>query len=563
MSLKDNLRKSKENNINRLEAVDEKIRKIKESGGHVGKLKELIMRMSIPARVIAGVLIVCIVAGGVYTARYFTSKNSSTDGNKQGMQMGNMQTDTNTITASGTTTVGMIAETFDVENLDTDLEVEEVYVENGDSVAAGDKILKISEDSLEKARTELEDAASEAEYAYRLGVISSNEELITAKSTLDSASVNKTYAQNDYDSSVQDAKEKVEDLQSQVDDASDLVDEYTKADTENYYYTYYDVAALQKIASDNFTLLMKLYEDWDIADTEDSDSSSTSSSSSSSSGTTSSSKISNSTSSVYDAFSDEVDEEEEEYETAKENYEDDTKTAKAGLSKAKANLTKLQAQLTTAQTEYNTAKAQAQSDYNETISDADTAEETYNTTVDRINDNLEVLSNAMDDANDNLESFEEAVNDGYMYASTDGTIMMVGVEEGDTLSSDSMVVAYTDDTSISVSATVDQSYISQLTIGDAASVVISDYGTFEGTITSINPVTQSSSKSSVTYTVTVGLTGDVSELSQNLSATVTFTPSSSTDAASTSGSSVMIADSSVAASSASDSDVSSNGDSEE
>lgn len=43
MSLKDNLRKSKENNVNRLEAVDEKIRKIKESGGHVGKLKELIM----------------------------------------------------------------------------------------------------------------------------------------------------------------------------------------------------------------------------------------------------------------------------------------------------------------------------------------------------------------------------------------------------------------------------------------------------------------------------------------------------------------------------------------
>ena len=41
-------------------------------------------------------------------------------------------------------------------------------------------------------------------------------------------------------------------------------------------------------------------------------------------------------------------------------------------------------------------------------------------------------------------------------------------------------------------------------------------------MSSINPVSASSSRSSVTYSVVVELTGDVSELSQNLSASVYF-----------------------------------------
>nr|MCR5100936.1 hypothetical protein [Butyrivibrio sp.] len=73
-----------------------------------------------------------------------------------------------------------------------------------------------------------------------------------------------------------------------------------------------------------------------------------------------------------------------------------------------------------------------------------------------------------------------------------------------------------------VSASVSQEYISQLTVGQSAKVTFDEYGTYDGVITAINPVTQSSSRSSVTFTVTVELEGDVSALSQNLSATVTF-----------------------------------------
>lgn len=100
--------------------------------------------------------------------------------------------------------------------------------------------------------------------------------------------------------------------------------------------------------------------------------------------------------------------------------------------------------------------------------------------------------------------------------------MMVAVSEGATLSGDSLVIAYTDESTISVSASVTQEDIAKLSVGQGATVMFEDYGNYEGVITSIDPNSASGSRSSVTYTVTVELQGDISELSQNLTASVIF-----------------------------------------
>lgn len=65
--------------------------------------------------------------------------------------------------ASGVTNVGITEASFDVENLTTELEIEEVYAVSGEEVTAGDKILKLTEDSVEEARKELERALKDAE----------------------------------------------------------------------------------------------------------------------------------------------------------------------------------------------------------------------------------------------------------------------------------------------------------------------------------------------------------------------------------------------------------------
>lgn len=73
------------------------------------------------------------------------------------------------ISSSGTTVDGMLEEECDLSFLTTSLYIEEVYISSGDSVTAGDKLLKISENSIEEARAELEDAAQLADLDYRAG----------------------------------------------------------------------------------------------------------------------------------------------------------------------------------------------------------------------------------------------------------------------------------------------------------------------------------------------------------------------------------------------------------
>lgn len=82
------------------------------------------------------------------------------------------------------------------------------------------------------------------------------------------------------------------------------------------------------------------------------------------------------------------------------------------------------------------------------------------------------------------------------------------------------IVEYSDTNSVTISVSVDQSDIANVSVGMEATVNISDAGRYDGTVTAISPVSQSDSRSSVYYTVTVTLTGDLSEISSNLTATV-------------------------------------------
>ncbi len=503
MSLKDKLQTNREKKLERLEARDAQRREDRANGVKLpAKIVRAIKKTSAKTRITAGILAVVIVIGAVFGVYYYNAKKTGDGQNMagfgpDGMNMGSV------ITASGTTTVGMVEETFDVDSLETTLEIEEVYLNNGDEVEQGTAILKISDESLQKAKTELEQAAASAEYAYRLGVIDYEEALITAKSTLDQATVNSNYAENDYASDIQEKAETVADLEKQVEEAQELVDDYTASINEDYYRTYYDLDALESQLYNNFTLLMDFYEEWNIAEQ-------------------SLSKTQDENYEIYEFFEEEVTEEQEEYEQALEDYEDAVRIATNGLTKAQANLEKLQAQLTKAQVEYDDAVTAANSTKTETVAQSDIAQATYDTAVEKAEEELATLQDAMDDADDNLTAFNESISDGYMYTSTAGTIMMVAVTEGGTLSADSMVIAYTDESTISVAAAVEQDYISQLVVGQSATVMFEDYGTYEGIVTAINPNTASSSRSSVTYTVTVQLQGDVSELSQNLTATVMF-----------------------------------------
>ena len=132
------------------------------------------------------------------------------------------------------------------------------------------------------------------------------------------------------------------------------------------------------------------------------------------------------------------------------------------------------------------------------------------------------MKNDWEDAKENLELFESSVGDGYFYASNSGTILRTMIRKGQELTSDSILFMYSNPEEMTVTVSVDQADIAKIALGDSAYVQSTEYGTFEGTVTKLNPVSTSSSRTSVTYDVTVTLTGDTSAIPANTSVTVIF-----------------------------------------
>ena len=429
----------------------------------------------------AGIIMLAAAAGTGATVWYLSERGEIQQ--REGAPEMELSFGEDVITAGGSTSVGMQEENFELDYIDTELVIEEVYLSSQDEVEAGTAILKLMDESVETARRELEEKATQADLDYREALLDGEEEKITAQQTLDTSLLNGTYATYTYEESLKEYEEEIESLQEQIEEAQELVDEYTASIESDYYYTYYEVAEKEEELNSTFAALMQLYEEWDVEYLEDqyqaasigsssegsgSDASGTGGSAGASGGGMGAQGGGGGTSNdstkltVYDMLDEEVQENEAAYEEALENYEDAKATAEASLAQAQTNLELLKIQLEEAQIEYEKQQVSSQSDYDAAVSESSSAQETWQTEIERIDDEISVALNAKEEADENLQEFEEVIGDGYLYT------------------------------------------------------------TSAGTVTSINPVSASSSRSSVTYSVVVELTGDVSELSQNLSASVYF-----------------------------------------
>ena len=143
-------------------------------------------------------LVLTAAAGG---GAYLFFRSGEEDSLMQNGQMGFART-SGGIRASGVTSVGVTQENFEVEDLETQLEIEAVYVSSGDEVEAGTQILKLSDVSVEEARAELEKKLREADLAYRAGSIEYEQNKITAQYEYDSAVLAGEQAQEIYDETV-------------------------------------------------------------------------------------------------------------------------------------------------------------------------------------------------------------------------------------------------------------------------------------------------------------------------------------------------------------------------
>lgn len=477
--------------------------------------------------IIVALVLVLTLGGGSVAAVVILHRN----GNRSEFSMpGNMAglTFTEDMTAaSGVTNVGITEASFDVENLTTELEIEEVYAVSGEEVTAGDKILKLTEDSVEEARKELERALEDAELAYRTGAIEYEQNLITAEYTRDSAILTGQQAKDVYDETVASLQSAVTRAEEELQDAEDDIAEYESYVNDGSYKSYFKVDEYQAIYDENLKALTDKLDEWGIGWSQITGGSAGSVQAGGTAGNVlgSSGQDSNSSNvkilaSLYNILEQNL----KDLEEAQEKYEDAVTNASFNLQTLQLKLPSLQQAVTEAKENNEIQLAQAKLTYETSLSSAERAESDYNTTVEKAESDLASLKSTYEDAKENLELFESSVGDGYFYASEDGTILRTMVRAEQTLTSDAVVFVYSNPKELTVTVSVDQSDIAKLTVGDSAYVQTSAGSGYTGVITAIDPVSSSDSRTSVTYSVTVQINVEDEEdsLSANESVTVVF-----------------------------------------
>lgn len=452
------------------------------------------------------------------------------------------------VMAAGTTAVGVKAVTFDIDFLeDTSLYVDEIYLANGDSVEAGDKYIKFTEESISDARAELESTALSTQLAYRSGLISDGESRLQAKYTYDMAMLEAQFAQQVYDDTIAQLDADYAQSVKTYEEAQQEYNEYLERVQNNSFYDDYDIANLKKAYEEAAELYVERKEYWEVTDDELKSGSSENAGTSEMltlSGSAGDGTVPGEESAGFDAMGgranqtvqndrkwivktvslleQEAEEAEEKYTTALEECEDEIASAQLTLQKLLNKLETAREDYTDAEVSYQKQSLNAKTVYETSVAKGKTAQNDYDTQLTSLKDSLDRLLDAKEEAERDLALFEELVGDGYLYTEESGTVLMLMAEEGRPLEGGSMVFAYSNPDQISVSVSVSQNDIAKLYVGETASVVISDHGSYSGVVETINPISSSNSRTSVSYTVTVNLQGDVSGLDSNLTASVIF-----------------------------------------
>lgn len=562
--------------------------------------------------------VVVLIAGGIVAAGFFF-KAGNNEENLFGMfGKGGKQSGSEYVSASGTTTLGYTMDEFEPDYIETELYIEEVYISSGDEVEKGTPVLKVSDESVQEARAELEEKVVTTSLAYRAGVISYEQSKINAKYTYDSAVLEGQQAEAVYNSAIKEAENKLKKAQDAVTEAEEQIEEYTNEAENSGYYDDYKIDDYKKRYETNYNLYYQLLSDWGIDESElnvaaeanvsnfvllsalvdesvqeestseealeekeseenttgestseedssEEDSSEEDSSEEDSSEEGSSEEDSSEADSSVEGpskddssekestedksekessnqqNSNENDKERTEkikilqqlkkamqssetaYAKAWEEYGDATDKAVTQLKKLNAQIESLRADLTEAQTTYELEKLEAETTYKKALAQTNLAQSDYDAAIQKATDELEALEDDKTEAEENLAEFEALLGDGYFYTQNAGTVMMVGCESETNLQGNSMVVAYRNAEDISVSVSVAQEDINKLSVGDSAQVILDDYGTYEGVVSYLNPISTSDSRTNITYEVIVSLTGeDVSSLKENLTAEVIF-----------------------------------------
>jgi len=447
------------------------------------------------ASVIASIAAVCVMTGGIgYQAAVSGAQTDSTESSVKDQNTDQQESTDGSFSEEGTTQIGTVSQMPEFTVNAVTMIVEEVYASSGDTVSKGDALFKLTDESMEAAKSYYEDAISDAENTLKTAEANLASGKLSAESTKQDADLTAQTAADSYQAQVDALDAAVEEKKEAYDEAVEQISEYqTKIDNNDYYVE----CAIdeKKAAVDAATTALAQAQDT-LTQAQQS----------------------------ADAAQSTLEQAQKEFDSAVETYNKNVEETNTKITELTDSLDDLKSDYEQAERDATTQKAELQNEYDTAVVEGKYAGSTYESTVSG-------LESAVESAQDTLDTLKEeqtallALENSVVTADEDGTIAAVPYEAEDTLQSGTAFALYCDTQTIMISVEVPQENIAQVGVGDEVSVMIAGNrdGAVTGTVSSIaSSATTGGSVSNVTYAVIISIDNSDGRLGSGSSATVTF-----------------------------------------
>ena len=497
------------------------------------------------ASVIASIAAVCVMTGGIgYQAAVSGAQTDSTENSVKAQNTDQQESTDGSFSEEGTTQIGTVSQMPEFTVNAVTMTVEEVYASSGDTVSKGDALFKLTDESMEAAKSDYEDAISDAENTLKTAEANLASGKLSAESTKQDADLTAQTAADSYQAQVDALDAAVEEKKEAYDEAVEQISEYqTKIDNNDYYVecaidekkdavdaattalaqaqaqnsdnsasqavstdlTY--IKAQIEAGADSDTLLSVVQQAMDDYTTREQQSDTLTQAQQSA-----------------DAAQSTLEQAQKEFDSAVETYNKNVEETNTKITELTDSLDDLKSDYEQAERDATMQKAELQNEYDTAVVEGKYAGSTYESTVSE-------LESAVESAQDTLDTLKEeqtallALENGVVTADEDGTIAAVPYEAEDTLQSGTAFALYCDTQTIMISVEVPQENIAQVGVGDEVSVMIAGNrdGAVTGTVSSIaSSATTGGSVSNVTYAVIISIDNSDGRLGSGSSATVTF-----------------------------------------
>lgn len=204
------------------------------------------------ASVIASIAAVCVMTGGIgYQAAVSGAQTDSTESSVKDQNTDQQESTDGSFSEEGTTQIGTVSQMPEFTVNAVTMTVEEVYASSGDTVSKGDALFKLTDESMEAAKSYYEDAISDAENTLKTAEANLVSGKLSAESTkqdadltaqtaadsyqaqqsADAAQSTLEQAQKEFDSAVETYNKNVEETNTKITELTDSLDDL-KSDYE-------------------------------------------------------------------------------------------------------------------------------------------------------------------------------------------------------------------------------------------------------------------------------------------------------------------------------------------